>query len=70
MNKETVEKFIDKLKDERNEIGKKIRFMDDHKFYKEKQFLEDRYRVIQSITNELDDVLNGSKVEDVRFVFQ
>jgi hypothetical protein len=62
--------FIEKLKEERNNINQKLRFVREHKFEREAEFLQEKVNVINNIIFELNDVATGKqKGIDSKFGF-
>lgn len=53
--------FIEKLKEERNVLNQKLRFVTEHKFEKEADFLREKVSVISTIVWELEYVANGKQ---------
>ena len=65
---EEVKRFLEKLKDERNELNSEIRFLSKHKFNKESNYLNERVSVINTILYELESVIqNNTKGYDSKF---
>jgi len=65
-----IKDFIERLKTERNELNQKLKFVREHKFTKEEQFLSDQVSVINSIMYELELVCDGKqKGNDSKFMF-
>jgi hypothetical protein len=61
--------FIEKLKEERNNINQKLRFVSEHKFEREADFLREKINTINSIVFELEYVANGKqKGIDSKFI--
>lgn len=58
-NMEEVKKFIDNLKDERNEVSLKLRFVSEHKFEREADYLRNKVQIINTIMYELESVVEG-----------
>ena len=54
-----VEDFIEKLKEERTDITQKLRFVHEHKFTKEAEYLQNKVQIINTILNELESVVGG-----------
>ena len=46
-----VEDFIIKLKEERSDINQKLRFVHEHKFTKEAEYLQKKIQIINTILN-------------------
>lgn len=66
-----VSNFIDKLKEERRSINEKLRFVHEHKFTKEADYLRDRVNTLNTILFELESVLDGhTKGIEVKFIWQ
>jgi len=57
---EEITAFIEILKEERNNVNQKLRFVHKHKFEKEAQFLRDRVNTINTIMYELESVAGGN----------
>ena len=69
-NTNDAKAFIEKLKEKRNNINQKLRFVHEHKFEKEAQFLRDRINVIDTIMYELESVAGGNtKGVDAKFTW-
>lgn len=51
--------FIIKLKEERSNINQKLRFVQEHKFEKEADYLRNKVQIINTILNELESVTSG-----------
>jgi len=65
-----VKDFIEKLKDERNRLNEKLRFVGEHKFKHEQKALNEKITVINHIMYELESVANGrTKGIDANFLF-
>ena len=63
--------FVDRLKEERNSVNKKLSFVHEHKFLKEADYLRDRINVINTIIFELEAVLDGNrKGANASFIWQ
>lgn len=54
-----VEDFIEKLKEERSSIYSKLGFMNEHKFTKEAEYLQNKIQILNTILNELESVVSG-----------
>jgi len=57
---EEIKDFIEKLRDERNEINNKLRFVHEHKFTKEADYLREKVSIINTIMYELESVADGN----------
>lgn len=65
-----LQKFIQRLKEERIEINKQMAFVSEHRFFKERDFLQERFKNLNTILNELEDVASGRvKSEEVKFIW-
>lgn len=63
-----IEDFITKLKEERTDINQKLRFVYEHKFEKEGDYLRNKIQIINTILNELESVVSGhTKGIEVKF---
>lgn len=58
MEKE-ISDFIEKLKEERFDINQKLRFVHEHKFTKEADYLRNKVQIINTILHELESVNTG-----------
>lgn len=65
---EEIKIFIEKLKEEKLIISQKLRFLNEHKFTKEADFVRTRIMNINTILDGLEDVVsNRKKAIDVKF---
>lgn len=65
-----IEDFIAKLKEERTDINQKLRFVYEHKFEKEADYLRTKIQIINTILNELESVVSGNtKGIDAKFTW-
>lgn len=53
--------FIEKLRQERDEFNNKLRFVHEHKFTKEADYLREKVSVINTIMYELEIVAKGKQ---------
>lgn len=53
--------FIEKLKEERNTINQKLRFVREHKFEREADSLQEKVNTINTIVFELEYVASGKQ---------
>ncbi len=63
-----IQDFITKLKEERAEINQKLRFVQEHKFAKEAEYLQSKVNIINTILHELESIAGGrTKGIDAQF---
>jgi hypothetical protein len=67
--KAELDKVVEMIKKEQTELKRKRRYMKEHKFEKEADFIQTKVEVIDEILYGLDSVLKGEEITAVRFSF-